>query len=349
MIFPARVLIMSSVNKLLSTIVKSLFPQNSGLVSAFGYGSVAIPQHDRSTAHSQLDLVLIVEDPYNWHVANCNRNPHHYNKLARRFDKFLLKRAVTHMPNPAVYYNPFVTWHDPSSQFPSQLIKYGVVGIKPLLEDLSTWSDLYIAGRLHKPVAWISSIGTKPKELANGLQSNLKAAAAFALLQNPLGEINEHAFYHSIASISYQGDWRVYFGEDRRKIDRLISGEPRRRSFRELYLPTLFAIDLLPANVPRDVNTDFQIEISNLSVPNLLACLPASLCRIATKMTEPKMARDLLARMPQSERSMHLSKAAASVVRWASYRQTLLGVFSAGLTKSAQYSFAKFRKMLVSL
>ena len=35
-----------------------------------------------------------------------------------------------------------------------QIIKYGVMGLQPLLDDLNTWRHLYVAGRLHKPGGW---------------------------------------------------------------------------------------------------------------------------------------------------------------------------------------------------
>ena len=44
-----------------------------------------------------------------------------------------------------VYFNPMVPWG-------GRLIKYGVVEASRAQRDLEHWTDLYVSGRLHKPV-----------------------------------------------------------------------------------------------------------------------------------------------------------------------------------------------------
>ncbi|KAL5109452.1 hypothetical protein TcWFU_009431 [Taenia crassiceps] len=311
---------------------------NCGLVSAFGYGSVVVPQYGRSATKSQLDFILIVDDPLKWHTANLKLNPSHYSGLASICDGVLLKYVVNKWPHPTVYYNPLVTWRDCADTFPPQVIKYGVVGYKSLMSDLNSWCDLYIAGRLHKPVVFVPQCEPPPK-LRSSLFSNLRSALAFSLLQLDLPLLNEDSLYHSLASISYRGDWRLYFGEDRRKVERLITGEPRRHGFH------LFTVE-----VPGDLRTDIRIfpQQKDQIVRQLLECLPSALCRLAV-CEDSALACHQLSEMTNKERRMRLQHAAASIVRRSSYRQTALGLFSAGLSRSIVYSFAKFRKMLASL
>ncbi len=65
-----------------------------------------------------------------------------------------------------------------------QVVKYGVVGMQALLQDLQHWSHLYVAGRLHKPVAVLAST----PEAGAAYQQNLRAALSTALLLLPKPE-----------------------------------------------------------------------------------------------------------------------------------------------------------------
>lgn len=68
-----------------------------------------------------------------------------------------------------------------SAAYPWQVVKYGVIGLEDLRDDLTTWRHLYVAGRLHKPVAHLA---THPSVL-EAQQSNVQGAAAAALLLLP--------------------------------------------------------------------------------------------------------------------------------------------------------------------
>jgi len=62
-----------------------------------------------------------------------------------------------------------------------QVVKYGVVGMPAFQQDLQHWSHLYVAGRLHKPVALVASHAAAH----NAYQHNLRAALSTALLLMP--------------------------------------------------------------------------------------------------------------------------------------------------------------------
>lgn len=64
------------------------------------------------------------------------------------------------------------------------MVKYGVIGMPAFLQDLQHWSHLYVAGRLHKPVAVLA---TQPDARA-AYQQNLCAALSTALLLLPQPE-----------------------------------------------------------------------------------------------------------------------------------------------------------------
>jgi hypothetical protein len=64
------------------------------------------------------------------------------------------------------------------------MVKYGVVGLSAFMQDLQHWSHLYVAGRLHKPVALLAS----QQEAEAAYHQNLRAALSTALLLLPKPE-----------------------------------------------------------------------------------------------------------------------------------------------------------------
>ena len=63
-----------------------------------------------------------------------------------------------------------------------QRVKYGVVSLKRLHRDLQHWDDLFVAGRLHKPVIHIIRGNL---EVSQSIAANLDAALRLALLLLP--------------------------------------------------------------------------------------------------------------------------------------------------------------------
>ncbi|KAF8565759.1 hypothetical protein P879_08368 [Paragonimus westermani] len=227
--------------ELLQRIIRKLSPaQETGLVGAFAYGSVAFPQHGRSLSNSQLDLILIVRDPLTWHFNNIKRNPLHYNALIRQSSKAneppsYLKAIISSCFGPQVYYNPLIDWHD-EVLGQTLSLKYGVVSVDSVIHDLMTWSHLYIAGRLHKPVLWIpfdnqqSSLSSLSQNnsltcLFRAQDRNLLTALSYVLLRLPVHTsqyLTEFDLFHAISSISYDGDWRMIIGEDKKKVSSTV-------------------------------------------------------------------------------------------------------------------------------
>lgn len=129
-----------------------------------------------------------------------------------------------------VYFNPFVTVN-------GTLIKYGVVNLDTLCDDLSEWTSLYIAGRLQKPVKILRDDARV--RLAN--QVNLISALRTALLLLP-PSFTELELYGTIANISYMGDPRMALPtEDPSKVANIVGNNLP--NFRRLYSPL---VDNLP-------------------------------------------------------------------------------------------------------
>ncbi|XP_008591512.1 PREDICTED: mitochondrial translocator assembly and maintenance protein 41 homolog, partial [Galeopterus variegatus] len=123
--------------------ILSHFPEELSL--AFAYGSGVYRQAGpNSDKNAMLDFVFTVDDPVAWHSKNLKKNRSHYSFL-----KILGPKIITSLQNnygAGVYYNPLIMCD-------GKLIKYGVISTSILIEDLLNWNNLYIAGRLQKPVS----------------------------------------------------------------------------------------------------------------------------------------------------------------------------------------------------
>jgi hypothetical protein len=186
---------------------------------AFAYGSGAVAQegydYKKKLAAElpMLDLILVVEDSLAWHKENMQRNPHHYTpliSLSASSVTFMQEHFQAHM-----WFNPYVPAAITSQ--PGRLMKYGVISFKQALEDLNTWNNLYLAGRLHKPVHILQSNPIFDK----AMQSNRTFALQTALMLLPQ-RFSEVDLYLTIASLSYVGDPRMLIGENPKKVQNLV-------------------------------------------------------------------------------------------------------------------------------
>jgi uncharacterized membrane protein YgcG len=90
-----------------------------------------------------VDFIFVVDDPEEWHARNLERNARHYSAVA-----WLGAGAVASAAESlgaGVWFNTLVP-------LGGRLVKYGVIGRRAFLEDLTAWRHLYVPGRLHKPV-----------------------------------------------------------------------------------------------------------------------------------------------------------------------------------------------------
>ncbi|OEL24003.1 Phosphatidate cytidylyltransferase, mitochondrial [Dichanthelium oligosanthes] len=166
------------------------------------YGSTLL--HARPDGTSMVDYILGVADPLRWHSENLERNPAHYSRWMAR----LGAGAITGLADRVgvgVYFNPFVEWRD-------KRIKYGVVRMKDLAMDVLTWDRFYLSGRLQKPV----HVLVDNWDIRKVNTINLEMATSASLLLLP-EEFNEYDLYAQICSLSYMGDLRMLFAEDKNK------------------------------------------------------------------------------------------------------------------------------------
>lgn len=196
--------------------VLSQFPD---VTFAFAYGSGAVTQdgydYSKKTAADlpMLDLILVVDDPFKWHTENMHRNPHHYTPLLP-----LSSRGITYVQEhfqAHFWFNPYVPAAIASQ--PGRLMKYGVISKQQALEDLTTWNNLYLAGRLHKPVHILKDHPAFSAAMSRNRLSALQTACL--LLPQKFSEVD---LFLTIASLSYVGDPRMMIGENPKKVENLV-------------------------------------------------------------------------------------------------------------------------------
>lgn len=124
-----------------------------------------------------------------------------------------------------VYFNPFVEWRD-------KRIKYGVVGMRDLAMDVLGWDRFYLSGRLQKPV----HVLVDNSDIRKVNTVNLKMATSASLLLLP-EEFTEYDLYAQICSLSYMGDLRMLFAEDKDKVKKIVEGSFQ--PFQLMYRPML--------------------------------------------------------------------------------------------------------------
>lgn len=197
------------------------FAYGSGVIEQNEYFQGHLPPHPQETTDGSskgaaaaatmpmVDLIFAVDDSASWHLANIAMNPSHYTPF--------LPISATHTAKfqegiPAhLWFNTYIPMN--LARHPGRHMKYGVISRDHLLQDLSAWTDLYAAGRLHKPVRILRG----DPQIERCMETNREQAVRSSLLLLP-ERFSDLQLYLTIASLSYGGDPRMLFGENPRKV-----------------------------------------------------------------------------------------------------------------------------------
>ncbi|KAI8805050.1 Mmp37-domain-containing protein [Cladochytrium replicatum] len=313
---------------------------NAPVRFAFAYGSGVFPQAGYSAKkRPMVDFVFGVTHPGHWHSLNMRQNREHYSFLAG-----LGSDAVSFVQNkvPAhVYYNPYV-------EIKGMLIKYGVISMDTLLDDLSNWKSLYMAGRMHKPVKILRDDARV--QLAS--RDNLNNALRAALCLLP-AEFTEEDLFHRIAGLSYRGDFRMILGENPHKIYNMVFSQ--QEQFRELYAPL---IEQMP-NVSYVREGEFlQQDMDPRMRGAMIQAMPKGFVETLRRRHQWYLARSNFmhghgviedSKVAQSIASspqlpQYVSKALVETVRAPALVQSIKGLVTAGPLRSAVYVSEKLKK-----
>jgi len=347
-----------------------------GVRWAFCYGSSFLESagNAQSLRSQQVDVILVVKenDLSEWHSQNLQSNPQHYSLLWRlvahpQRGQLLANRGLrlltrVHRYGPGVWYHPYIPVTDLT-------FKYGVVADSDFLRDLTQWSYLYLAGRLHKPVLEVHSADTV---IASALYQNRLAAAAVSLLLHwTIGATTESAihsaveeptFYNTVARLSYLGDVRVGIAEDPLKVSRIVTANLS--AFQAIYRPILTTLQQRGfVTLRSDSSSMWHLHPSGGHdrcrvlfeeyVPKELRATTLQFVERDYRHQSRPTYRSYRAEAPRtSEETDVLVRALRQAIRQtvvhSSRTQTLKGLLTAGPLRSLRYVLHKLRKRLCS-
>ncbi|KAI3893533.1 hypothetical protein MKW92_006004 [Papaver armeniacum] len=302
------------------------------------YGSSLLPNNNDKS--SMVDYIIGVSDPLQWHDQNLKMNRNHYASGMMQFGGAKVITGVAESIGVGVHFNPYVTWED-------RMVKYGVVRMHNLVQDLLNWESFYLSGRLQKPVHILAD----SIDIENLNLNNLRAATSAALLLLP----SEFNLYAKICSLSYMGDLRMFFAEDKNKVKRIVQGQFD--LFQKSYKPFIdeyAAKDLLRFSSSSDPKVQIAQDCGFPATRSLVSSLPSSVrSGMGMRLGEVKVSesgrviREVV--IGSREETVEcLRKVLRCKVMVSSARQAFAGLLSAGAVNSAQYLARKMGKALKS-
>lgn len=314
------------------------FAYGSGVKKQVGYADILTNATARDTGKkpAMIDIIFSVENPHQFHAQNLEMNPSHYSGLKIFGSKFISQYQDTLASK--VYFNTLVPIEN------QLMIKYGVISNKNLIIDLLDWKDLYVAGRLHKPVEIIRNCSSS--KVSSALDINLENAVRAALLLLP-ENFTKFDFYCAIANLSYNGDFRMIFGENKNKVPNIV--KPQLENFENLYLPSLQRFKSLleyPVGMEEHDCQQCKSVASILQHLNLLPKWPVR--RIVSEWNRGKYrmdTEDVLRAVANSNRCRDIVRKSLAAIIWqSSIKQSIKNIPAAGISKSLSYAWSKALK-----
>ncbi|KAJ6307811.1 hypothetical protein OIU76_017577 [Salix suchowensis] len=258
-----------------------------------------------------------------------------------------------------VHFNPFVTWND-------KMLKYGVVRMHDLVQDVLHWEKILFEWSstktsasclLYLKIAERMMLLPKVHILVDNLDIgdansvNLRAAVSAALLLLP-SKFTEEDLYSKICSLSYMGDLRMLFAEDKNKVKRIVEGQFG--LFQSMYRPFLKeyeAKELLTFSLPNSHQANISQDCSLSMTHSLVHSLPPLVRRkMGMKQGEMQVLKDsgrvlhevMIGSREEAAKSMQ--KIIRRTVMVSSARQAVSGFLTAGGVNATRYLANKVRK-----
>lgn len=312
--------------------ILSKFPDNFAFCFAYGSGvKKQLGYADGSSAkRPMIDLVFCVNDSLEWHRKNLQINYSHYSAV-RVMGSAVISKIQTQF-GAKIYCNTLIPLDDGS------IIKYGVVTTSDLKTDLIDWTQLYLAGRLHKPVDVLYPPGL---DIENAIAKNFTNALHVSLLLLP-ERFTYFDLFYTIANLSYAGDFRMIFGENKDKVKNIVA--PQLADFRDLYMPILKTFCRY-ITLPMDESGQILQDKSEAATVYHLQHLPKTL---ENQLFLEKGIDDSIVKQVSKDPNLPqiVQKNVNKIVWNSSVFQSLKNIPTAGLSKAIRYSWKKVLKTL---
>lgn len=284
-----------------------------------------------------LDFIFAVTHADHWHAINMEQFPSHYPLTARIAGSSLISRFQN--TGPGLWFNAYIPMKGAT-------IKYGVTTVDTLTSDLLTWKTLYLSGRMHKPIRIIKD----DPRIRLTQQVNLAHALRTALLVLP-AEFTERQLFETITAFSYAGDPRMKLpAENRSKVRNIVSLQEE--WFHELYWRLASGIPGVhwsPGKriVEQDVEGKMRMAHLRKLPLNLLTHVEQRYLAKSPEfaaMKEGDEATFWLKVASDEDLPSVIDSSLQGIVRGPATAQSLKGIVTAGVFKSARYSVTKVGK-----
>lgn len=192
--------------------------------------------------------------------------------------------------------------------YKNNLFKYGVIEYNDFVKHMKTWDSFYVPGRFQKPILKIIS-NDEIDELINENRRNACKISLLCMNNNTLDDL-----FLTICSLSYNGDTRMKIAENPNKIVNIVGAS--KEKFKEMYkFEDLYTVEEEKIIFELDLN-DLPLELNNY---------------IGSKENLEQVRKKILTYLS------YLNKKESQT-------QTIKGIKTNGIIRSAKYAVAKILK-----
>lgn len=292
-------------------VIKKFSDKRPDSVGVYGYGSGVFKQSNTEGFKPLTDVVFIVDDIRDWHKTNMGMNRKDYSLIGRIH---LSRKNIAKLKgmNGVTYFSEI--------KDDGYIFKYGVIEVEDFKRGLSTWDNLFMAGRFHKPVMEIEATDDIRYVISYNKNIALMIACLFCDEVTTREDI-----YKKLCGISYIGDARMAFAENPHKVENIVDG-----SFDKLS-------EIYPLN--EDYLSIYENGTIIINHNKLLARideLPINLLEFLDDMHTDLNDLDLV--------RINIYEYIMMKNRIESKAQILQGVKTNGIVRSVPYAFAKVKK-----